>query len=425
MRSKWLAAAVAVGFGVVGCEVRVAEPPTVAQSPSPPRRVSRGPNYDPSTQAQSSGRAGSGRAGRRQCIAGSPLDFGIVSDKDQKWAQIQAVIQGRRTVTSPSFACDLAYGFARTCPAWDPTVMSVEIQVCALSLKRDMDEEQQRLQSSSESSGFSVPASAAWPQFNPNGGMIGRGGATSSTPSFVASLARLEELNPPPGDAAALMMAAKKFRGDTLSFEHDARQLGVSCAEIDQLEARASTVSEFTASRYRATAKARRQAQLASRQAEIQKRTSKPYSLPNMDSPEQATADIEPTKHVAAETPCYDATVGAGLVAQVNDWANKLEQSVAEERKCRATPACMRQRKMDIERAEAAEVVEQLCPIIADRREAFQQIAAEKQNPGGVVNLVTLHDLGERIQVDDSNIAKLKSQYTAVAHRPFNGACPR
>jgi hypothetical protein len=62
---------------------------------------------------------------------------------------------------------------------------------------------------------------------------------------------------------------------------------------------------------------------------------------------------------------------------------------------------------------------------MTDRQEAKRQIAHEKSNPGGVVDLVMLHDLGERMQMDDNNIANLKSQYLATAHRPFNGACPK
>ncbi|MBX3203343.1 MAG: hypothetical protein KF850_39720 [Labilithrix sp.] len=63
---------------------------------------------------------------------------------------------------------------------------------------------------------------------------------------------------------------------------------------------------------------------------------------------------------------------------------------------------------------------------MADKKEAQQQIAAERANPSGVVGLRTLHDLGERVQYDDASIGSLKRDYQSLAKKPFTeAACSR
>ena len=78
----------------------------------------------------------------------------------------------------------------------------------------------------------------------------------------------------------------------------------------------------------------------------------------------------------------------------------------------RAPPFAARRRR-------GARIAEQLCPTLVDRRETAAQIAAERRSPGGVVNLSTLHDPGEKLQYNDAMIAKLSAEYTAAAKAPF------
>jgi len=50
------------------------------------------------------------------------------------------------------------------------------------------------------------------------------------------------------------------------------------------------------------------------------------------------------------------------------------------------------------------------------------EIAQERRNPGGVVDLNALHDLGQRIQDIDAGLPGLKADYKAAAHKPFGEA---
>lgn len=150
----------------------------------------------------------------------------------------------------------------------------------------------------------------------------------------------------------------------------------------------------------------------------------------NRDDLTDIRPSITRTKENAARIRCLQKerpgsdgeAIGHGINVseeRVEKWASRVEELLADESKCRASPECMAKRVIDGTGPE-------MCPIIADRNEALRQIAAERANPAGVVNLATLHDLGERVQIDNSNIAKLKAEYARAAKRPFNeGSCPR
>jgi hypothetical protein len=99
---------------------------------------------------------------------------------------------------------------------------------------------------------------------------------------------------------------------------------------------------------------------------------------------------------------------------QFERWAMKTEGDMDSEMKCRASVVC-----------EAERIAGPLCDAIQDRDDAQRQMAAERRNPSGVVNLATLHDLGERIQIDDATIGNLKARYASKVHRAFNGVCPK
>ena len=148
--------------------------------------------------------------------------------------------------------------------------------------------------------------------------------------------------------------------------------------------------------------------------------------LANQDDLTGVRASIERIKEHAVHIRCLQADAanqdGFRLVKgldvgeeRVNKWATDVEAKLATEQTCRASGECMANR-----------VGPQLCAPLADRREALQQIAAERANPAGVVSLSTLHDLGERVQIDNGIITRLKAQYVSLVHRPFNEAsCPK
>ena len=150
----------------------------------------------------------------------------------------------------------------------------------------------------------------------------------------------------------------------------------------------------------------------------------------NHDDLTDVRPQIARTKENADRIRCLQAdrpgsdgeAIGHGIDVnkdRVESWASRVEELLADELKCRASPECMAKRVID---GTAAAI----CPIIADRNEALRQIAAERANPAGVVNLATLHDLGERVQIDNGYIAKLKAEYARAAKKPFNeGSCPR
>jgi len=102
-------------------------------------------------------------------------------------------------------------------------------------------------------------------------------------------------------------------------------------------------------------------------------------------------------------------------------WASAIERDLDEELQCRASAQCMADRA----RAIADQIACDICAAIEDRDDARRQMATERANPSGVVDLVALHDLGERIQFATNNIANLKSQYLATVHRAFSGGCPK
>jgi hypothetical protein len=63
-----------------------------------------------------------------------------------------------------------------------------------------------------------------------------------------------------------------------------------------------------------------------------------------------------------------------------------------------------------------------LCGAVDGLAEARAGLAHERANPSGVVNLVTLHDLGEYIQNLEPQIKPLTQAYVAFRHRAFRGS---
>ncbi len=85
----------------------------------------------------------------------------------------------------------------------------------------------------------------------------------------------------------------------------------------------------------------------------------------------------------------------------------------AEIAQCRANPKCTWER-----------VSAPLCEALANKRAYQQDMAKERANPSGIVNIKYLHDLGAEIQLCDANITMFRKDYSEQMHRNFNeGSC--
>lgn len=110
-----------------------------------------------------------------------------------------------------------------------------------------------------------------------------------------------------------------------------------------------------------------------------------------------------------------DEALAARLLPEVDAWASRWTQAIAEEEACRASPQCRADR-----------IAVPLCEAVLEKQNALADIARERRNPAGVVDLTWLHDLGERVEEHDETIRELRPKYEALAHHPFNPrACPK
>jgi hypothetical protein len=137
-------------------------------------------------------------------------------------------------------------------------------------------------------------------------------------------------------------------------------------------------------------------------------------------------ADISDTRS-RAEQEAYEARDAIGKIRQcdpeladrlasdVEAWYAQIDRAITDEETCRKTPACM-----------APRLAKPLCEALSDRRLATQAMNRERHNPSGFVDRGALHEFGQEIQNDDDTIRDLKTQYTALMHKPFNDAsCPK
>lgn len=328
-------------------------------------------------------------------------------------------LQEARKTPAAAPECERAYSFVRRCGDKVRDAVTVETELCASALTLDMNAAIVTLRSSVTKSDVAAAApSEFWPKLNVSGAPVATyhvfGATLDGTRMFGVSLARLEELKPTDPKSVAVLKAARALRDDTIVFERDTLRLAPTCEAIDGFEKGASAVGEVTAGRYRLLARQQRDGQIRLRRDDIKKRTAKEYTLGEVDL-SVVRRDITATRALPTEMRCYDIEAANATSAEVETWAKAMEKAVSEEETCRATPACM-----------GARIAGQLCPILVDRRETAAQIAAERRNPGGVVNLATLHDLGEKLQYADAMVAKLKSEYATAAKKPFTeGACSR
>lgn len=99
------------------------------------------------------------------------------------------------------------------------------------------------------------------------------------------------------------------------------------------------------------------------------------------------------------------------IAAQVDGLEKDAQEALAKESKCRSTPACLGPR-----------IAVNFCRDTRERAETVRAIATERANPGGVVDLVRLHTLGEKVQAYDAAIADEKAAYLKNVKRPLTEA---
>lgn len=212
---------------------------------------------------------------------------------------------------------------------------------------------------------------------------------------------------------------------DIQQYNEDALRLKSSCADIAELERRASTVGPKTAIRYHDEAARRRDTQVQAIKTRLvveferAKQWTRAYFAAG-DTPDGARSDLAaPTPRESFATMrslidqlrCYEPDAASEMAKGVDGLAANTETMIADETKCRATPACIGPR-----------MAANLCQWIADRRSAAHDIQTEKKNPAGVVDLVKLHDLGEAVQTLDAQIASGKAQFAKTMSKPFTEA---
>lgn len=98
----------------------------------------------------------------------------------------------------------------------------------------------------------------------------------------------------------------------------------------------------------------------------------------------------------------------SSVVEELRSEADRLDQVIVAEVACRASDKCMGDR---------------MCALVADRRDVYRQIATEKANPAGVVDLVRLHTLGEEAQSVEATIKVMATWYQAARKKPWREAC--
>lgn len=98
-----------------------------------------------------------------------------------------------------------------------------------------------------------------------------------------------------------------------------------------------------------------------------------------------------------------------GLVDEVLAESKSNQALYATEAACRRSQPCLTGRWAVTARA-------QLCVDLASRASAMRDIAAEKANPTGVVDLSRLHSLGQFVQDVDARIASTRQVYLREMH---------
>ena len=376
---RCLGLTVLAGLTVVivgGCEVAPAEDASrVSAPPEPSRHV-----------AASTSTANAPRVTlHRVCVAGQHLHPDAVAQRREQWEKVEMVANQARGDRGPQLAvtleqgCQLARDFAATCKAWDPEVEAAAARVCAFAATGGVNAHWgcvagQRLESTAvrarEAQWLSVLAVRRAKGWAPDAPDVTLGDACKTAREFATSCSAWD------ADVQAAATEVCKIAEDDCAPDYAPRD---------------------------------RQAAIPTVKGELDAQLRIDPHLESMAKPEDARKVYPDVKRRAKMLHCFDTASDAE--ARVEKWLAARDAAIADELKCRASNACM-----------ASRVAAQVCATIADKREALAQIAAERRNPGAVVDLSTLHDLGERVQSDDATIAQARARYASLAGHAFSEA---
>ncbi len=169
--------------------------------------------------------------------------------------------------------------------------------------------------------------------------------------------------------------------------------------------------SEKFALQYEALAKGRREDRVRYLRWQTQDMTKGTPALAAEADPDQAAAQLRSVNETVETIRCYDAPAADDVGVAVGQWSAAMQKAIADEMACRSSPDCVGRR-----------LAKPLCTAIDWRKSTVDSMAAERRNPSGYVDVRKLHDLGETLQEQDSQIAELKAQFLASTHRAFRQA---
>lgn len=139
-----------------------------------------------------------------------------------------------------------------------------------------------------------------------------------------------------------------------------------------------------------------------------------PIRLAEEERPESALDAVADARAQMHSIDCQGQEPTSGLAelsAEVDAWASLLQAAVERERACRADAECMANR-----------AAQPLCEALESKRAHQEDLAHERANPAGVVNLRFLHETGQALQDDEARIKRARADYTTMTRKPFNEA---
>lgn len=134
---------------------------------------------------------------------------------------------------------------------------------------------------------------------------------------------------------------------------------------------------------------------------------------------------VDAADEIECHASAAEVSKRAGAIAvalRARDVGEQTIDAIGDEETCRASDACMAKRVCD-----ATAVSDDAKGTVLYFQ---QQIAAERSNPAGVVDLRVLHDLGAGLQTAQANAKAatdrteaMKKWYAFARKKPFKGAC--
>ena len=315
-----------------------------------------------------------GTRSARYCVRGTELDSEALQTREAEWKRIEtAKVKVQETGDDPE-SCAAAQKFASECPRWDRDLADVVEQVCQVRTRTcERGKKLTKLEHRQREE--------AWVR-------------------VIQVRGRAQPVDPPQLEYAC--RTAKDFAQNCTDWDSDTKKVAKELCEESArdcaplLDAKAKKVSAGMI------------------RPEIESLMRMDLAIESLTDPNTAKKAIETGRKKVVAYKCYAPDAGPALEEKFDAWADKVEQEISEEIKCRASEACRARR-----------IANSICGTIEDKKEALQMIARERKNPGHVVNLRTLHDLGERVQADDASIAESKRDYMSLAKKPFTEALCR